>query len=133
MTAYSGLMDEWIGRLDAAAKAHAELQAKRRSHARFYQSRAWRALRYRCLSENAKRNSGKPLCELCGAGAEPGKPLNCDHIEPISRNWRRRLDPTNVQCLCVDCNMGKSNHDDMDFRPGSTTDAATAALSGSSL
>lgn len=83
---------------------------------RFYASAAWRALRYTTLAQNARSHGGKPQCELCGARAAPGAPLHCDHVTPLSRDWSRRLDPTNVQTLCCDCNRGKSNRDDFDFR-----------------
>lgn len=83
---------------------------------RFYASAAWRALRYRALAANAKRHGGVAECDLCHARAAPGRPLDADHIQPLSRDWSRRLDPTNVQILCRDCNFGKGNRDDFDFR-----------------
>ena len=84
---------------------------------RFYASLAWRSLRYRILATNAKCNGGTAQCELCHAAAAPGIPLNVDHIEPLSKNWGRRLDPDNLQILCRDCNHGKLNRDATDFRP----------------
>jgi 5-methylcytosine-specific restriction endonuclease McrA len=42
--------------------------------------------------------------------------MHVDHIEPLSKNWDRRLDPTNVQIMCDDCNLGKGNRDSIDWR-----------------
>lgn len=40
-----------------------------------------------------------------------------DHIKPASRFPDLALDLENLQVLCNDCNMGKSNDDYTDFRP----------------
>jgi 5-methylcytosine-specific restriction endonuclease McrA len=112
--AYAHLLDEAA----AAAAAHAAAVAakRKRKSAGFYSSAGWRRLRYRVLAESAKAHGGRAACELCGAHAAPGEPLNADHIVPVSRDWSRRLDPRNLQILCVHCNLGKSNRDDTDFR-----------------
>lgn len=87
----------------------------------FYASWDWRTLRMFALKENDGR------CECCGLGrhdqdlmGEPVK-LNVDHIKPISRFWSRRLDPTNLQVLCGDCNQGKGGWDETDWRIRSAT------------
>jgi 5-methylcytosine-specific restriction endonuclease McrA len=96
-------------------------QAKPETHhqraKKFYASRAWRSLRFKILAANAKRNNGICRCELCGRSRRDGAVLHIDHIEPLSKNWERRLDPTNCQVFCDSCNLGKSNRDDTDFRP----------------
>lgn len=108
---------------ECAAAAHAARTRAPRpmTHAerakRFYASASWRRVRYQALSANAKRNGGVCRCELCGRGRPDGAVLHCDHIEPLSKNWSRRLDPTNVQVFCAGCNLGKSNRDATDFRP----------------
>ena len=84
---------------------------------RFRASAEWRKLRYTALAANAKRHGGTARCELCGRSRRDGAILHADHIEPLSRNWSRRLDPTNIQIMCDTCNLGKSNRDDADFRP----------------
>ncbi len=66
------------------------------------------ALRYQVL----KAASGK--CVLCGASAETAV-LHVDHIVPRSKGGTNDLD--NLQCLCEQCNLGKSNKDTTDFRP----------------
>lgn len=75
----------------------------------FYSTLAWKKLRYSTL----KRYGGK--CQCCG---ETGKnsPLRVDHIKPISKFWGLRLDPENLQVLCNDCNWGKLNIDQTDWR-----------------
>ncbi len=88
---------------------------------KFYDSWDWRTLRMRALKENDGR------CECCGLGRHDcdllGAPvkLHVDHIKPISRFWSRRLDPTNLQILCGDCNQGKGGWDETDWRLKSAT------------
>lgn len=76
----------------------------------FYASDEWRTVRYQAL----RRSRG--CCECCGAGPTPGKPLHVDHIKPRSRFPRMQLDLDNLQVLCADCNLGKSNTDTIDWR-----------------
>jgi len=76
----------------------------------FYESREWRELRYQALVKNNGR------CECCGAGKHNGKVLHVDHILPRSLFPDRQLDLTNLQVLCEDCNLGKSNKDVTDWR-----------------
>lgn len=77
---------------------------------RFYLSRAWRELRYLVL----KNCDGRCMC--CGASAKDGVRIHVDHIVPRSRGGAE-LDINNCQVLCEDCNIGKSNLDDRDWRP----------------
>ena len=53
-------------------------------------------LRYKILSEH-------PYCSLCGRNVEQGVRLEIDHIDNDSSN----NDPSNLQVLCGDCNIGK--------------------------
>jgi hypothetical protein len=46
-------------------------------------------------------------CVLCGANAATGATLQIDHIMPFSFGGRTTKD--NLQTLCFDCNIGKSN------------------------
>ena len=78
----------------------------------FYLSDAWRALRYRALKLHGA------ACQCCGATAKSsGRPLHVDHIKPRSKFPHLELEITNLQVLCEDCNLGKSAHDDTDWRP----------------
>jgi len=76
----------------------------------FYTSPSWRAVRYQALS----RSSG--ACCLCGRTAKDGVKLHVDHIKPRSRFPELELDVDNLQVLCEDCNLGKSNVDTKDWR-----------------
>ena len=120
-----------MGVVEDAAAAAAQYAKKPETHRdrskRFYASLSWRRLRYKALAANAVRHGGKAHCDLCGATAVPGVPLDGDHIEPLSKNWARRLDSTNVQILCRPCNFGKGNRDNQDFRPQIDAEQGIAA------
>ena len=74
-------------------------------------SRKWVELRDRVLKEN------DGCCCLCGRSkALHGVVLHVDHIKPRSRFPRLQLSINNLQVLCSDCNLGKSNKDDTDWR-----------------
>lgn len=75
-----------------------------------YNSSEWQKLRYFVLSRD------KGVCQLCGRGRKDGVVLHIDHIVPLSVDWSKRLDPNNLQTLCEDCNLGKSNKDCIDWR-----------------
>lgn len=76
----------------------------------FYESREWLDLRYRVLQKSAGS------CRLCGCRASEDNPLQVDHIKPISLSPELRLSESNMQVLCKNCNQGKSNKDDTDWR-----------------
>ena len=70
----------------------------------------WLNLRYFALKES----NGK--CCLCGMGYSDGVKLHVDHIKPKSKFPELMYNKDNLQVLCHDCNMGKSNLDDTDWR-----------------
>lgn len=76
----------------------------------FYNSDEWLRTRYLVLRESSGR------CECCGGRPVPGNPLQVDHIKPRSLYPWLELEPDNLQVLCRDCNMGKSNVDNTDWR-----------------
>jgi 5-methylcytosine-specific restriction endonuclease McrA len=90
-----------------------EVTPKRRvlfdKFARFYRSYDWRQLRYSVLREYGRK------CMSCGTteGA-----MHVDHIKPLRKYWHLRLDRNNMQVLCDECNHGKGNWDETDFRSG---------------
>jgi hypothetical protein len=53
-------------------------------------------------------------CVACGRRRRDGVELHVDHIVPRSRGGQDTLD--NLQTLCSECNLGKSNRDDTDLR-----------------
>lgn len=76
----------------------------------FYDSERWRRLRFDVLKRDGAR------CVLCGRSAVHGVVLQVDHIQPRSLRPDLEWDPDNLQVLCQDCNLGKSNRDSTDFR-----------------
>ena len=76
----------------------------------FYKTDVWRKLRYRVLRKYGGR------CQLCGRSAKDGVVLHVDHIIPLSIDFSKAFDEDNLQVLCEDCNIGKSNSDCIDWR-----------------
>lgn len=88
----------------------------------FYASWEWRTLRMEVLKEQGA------TCNCCGASKGDrdmaGKPVKIvvDHIKPLSKHWHLRLEKSNLQVLCDECNMGKGNWDETDFRQPAAPD-----------
>lgn len=82
----------------------------------FYQSWEWKRLSYQTKIDRGRR------CECCGATPDSGARIVTDHIKPIRHHWALRLDPTNCQVLCNDCNMGKGSRDQTDWRADAPED-----------
>lgn len=76
----------------------------------FYSSRAWKLLRYQAFEKYGNR------CQCCGARPEDGIALHVDHVVPRSKKPELALDLNNLQILCEDCNIGKLNQWDTDWR-----------------
>jgi 5-methylcytosine-specific restriction endonuclease McrA len=75
----------------------------------FYKSWEWSRLSYEVKVERGR------ACECCGA-KPPKVVIHTDHVKPIRFFWHLRLDKSNLQILCEDCNRGKGSHDMTDFR-----------------
>lgn len=76
----------------------------------FYECWEWKRLRYDFLKEKDRR------CQCCGTSADDGVRIVVDHIKPIRFFWDLRLEKSNLQILCDDCNMGKGSRDQTDWR-----------------
>ncbi len=76
----------------------------------FLRSPEWKAIRYQALVLHGGQ------CQCCGASAKDGAHLQVDHIRPRSKFPALALDINNLQVLCADCNAGKSNVDQTDWR-----------------
>lgn len=76
----------------------------------FLESYEWRKVRYYAL----KQNNG--CCEVCGRSKQHGIVLNVDHIKSRRERPDLALDVKNLQVLCHDCNHGKGNWDQTDWR-----------------
>jgi 5-methylcytosine-specific restriction endonuclease McrA len=88
----------------------------------FYKSWDWRELRMQVLKMQGR------ICQCCGATPAAkdmaGNPVRLcvDHIKPLSKFWHLRLDRSNLQILCDECNQGKGNWDQTDFRKPAAPD-----------
>ncbi len=78
--------------------------------AKFYQTSEWKALRYAAINYYGRD------CACCGATYEDSKRIHVDHIKPRSIYPEIALSLENVQILCDDCNYGKSNTSEEDWR-----------------
>jgi len=79
--------------------------------AAFYRTSEWQSLRYFMLKRRGNN------CECCGRGPKDDVSIHVDHIMPRSFVPFLSLNPTNLQILCRDCNLAKSNIDATDWRP----------------
>lgn len=77
---------------------------------KFYFTKEWRTVRYMALRD------GNGWCHLCGRTALDGIKLHVDHVIPISKAPRLALVLDNLQVLCEDCNIGKSNTDSIKWK-----------------
>jgi hypothetical protein len=75
----------------------------------FYESRDWYILRAAAIEAHGR------TCLACGQSA-PDVIIQVDHIRPISIFWANRFDLDNLQVLCKQCNIGKSNISIKDWR-----------------
>lgn len=55
-------------------------------------------------------------CACCGRTRLDGIIINVDHIKPRKRYPHLALDPKNLQVLCNECNLGKGNLYETDWR-----------------
>lgn len=76
----------------------------------FYASDAWKRARYATLVYAGGR------CACCGARPADGVILHVDHIVPRWKDPSLQLEPSNLQVLCSNCNVGKGAWDSTDWR-----------------
>ncbi len=93
-------------------KSGSKIPTKYEKNKSFYESDAWRSLRYEVLKVYGRK------CMVCGAVPHPENKvkLHVDHIKPRSKYPELELEFSNLQILCEDCNLGKSNKDSIDYR-----------------
>jgi len=72
----------------------------------FYNSQGWKSLRFDFIKN--MKSSGKMKCVHCGATGDAVH-FHVDHINPRSVFPELALEIKNLQLLCADCNMGKTN------------------------
>ena len=98
----------WVRAKEARRLREIEIIAEM-SDEKFFASREWLNLRFEVLVEQGR------MCAACG-GAPPAVVLHIDHIRPRSKYPWLALEKDNLQVLCRDCNYGKSNVYEIDFR-----------------
>jgi 5-methylcytosine-specific restriction endonuclease McrA len=76
----------------------------------FLSSYEWRKLRMQAIKLYGAR------CMCCGATPATGAVINVDHIKPRKKYPHLALEISNLQILCHDCNHGKGNWDETDWR-----------------
>lgn len=91
-------------------KKRSKRKKQRFIEAGFYQAREWLHVRYLAIL----RSDG--CCEACGRGKRHKVSLHVDHVKPRSKYPELALELNNLQVLCADCNLGKSNIDQTDWR-----------------
>jgi 5-methylcytosine-specific restriction endonuclease McrA len=74
----------------------------------FFGSEAWQRLRYEVLATYGA------ICMCCRSSKGS---MHVDHIKPRSKRPELALTFENLQVLCRECNKGKGNRDDIDYRP----------------
>lgn len=83
----------------------------------FYVSKEWRKVRYRVI----QKHGGS--CMACGRSKKVhGIVIHVDHIKPRSIYPDLALSFNNLQLLCEDCNLGKGNKCEIDWRPEEMND-----------
>jgi len=76
----------------------------------FLSTYQWRKVRMEALKKYG------PKCMCCGATPATGAVMNVDHIKPRKLFPSLALDINNLQVLCHECNHGKGNWDQTDWR-----------------
>lgn len=99
---------EFLEKNGISTKPKTKKKKKKPNHV-FYGSRPWFELRYKALLKHGRK------CQCCGA-IPPDVVLHVDHIKPRSLCPALELEIDNLQILCKECNLGKSNIDETDFR-----------------
>lgn len=107
---YNKFIRKACSRLKNERRVEREYTSRFPTSQAFYNSQSWRDIRYIAL----KNSNG--CCDLCGARATHGIQLHVDHIKPRSKYPQFELDLDNLQVLCGDCNFGKSNIDETNWK-----------------
>jgi 5-methylcytosine-specific restriction endonuclease McrA len=76
----------------------------------FLSTYEWRKVRMEALKKYG------PKCMCCGATPATGAVMNVDHIKPRKLFPELALELSNLQILCHECNHGKGNWDQSDWR-----------------
>lgn len=96
-------------------KKHEQEERQRQSEkngtaSNFYQTKEWRRLRYQAFKQYGNR------CAVCGRGPKDNLIMHVDHIKARSLYPHLALEITNLQIMCGECNVSKSNKDKIKWR-----------------
>ena len=120
---YPAKKDDWSWRPDGKDIPEIKRNVQNKQHKKsrkgskllskkFYESKEWRELRVRVLEKYECK------CMMCGRSPKDhGVVIHVDHIKPRSKYPHLQLAFDNLQLLCEDCNLGKRNKYQTDWRP----------------
>jgi hypothetical protein len=97
-------------------KPHFERFPSKAEKSEFYKSWDWTTLRKEVINEFG------PRCQCCGSTpkdktvSDENVRIVVDHVKPLHYYWSMRLERSNLQVLCQECNMGKGAWDETDHR-----------------
>lgn len=104
------ICEEPLSRQDRCACGWNLSRANKKEQELFFSSLEWRRIRYEALKRYGQQ------CACCGRTRKHGIVLHVDHIKPRSKYPHLALDIENIQILCEDCNLGKGNIDQINWR-----------------
>lgn len=102
--------EEHVGLFEQIQREQQQKQQEANNAGIFYRSKEWRRLRYQAF-----RKYGNKCC-VCGRGASDGMVMHVDHIKPRSLYPHLALELSNLQIMCNECNVSKSNKDEVKWR-----------------
>lgn len=93
-------------------KSQKKLALSKAAHFDFFNSSDWLRLRVNVLEKYGSS------CMMCGRNYRDDRvKIHVDHIKPRSKYPELALSLDNLQVLCQDCNIGKGNRYETDYRP----------------
>lgn len=103
----NGQIDFLIKKIEGKSRPVKNVRTKKD----FYSSRLWKILRYQAFEKYGNK------CQCCGGTPQDDLTMHVDHVKPRSTHPELELDINNLQVLCEDCNVGKLNQWDTNWRP----------------
>jgi hypothetical protein len=102
--------EEHVGLFEQIRREQEERNRSASNATTFYNSKEWRRLRYQAFRKYGNK------CSVCGRGASEGMVIHVDHIKPRSLHPHLALELSNLQIMCHECNVSKSNRDEIKWR-----------------
>lgn len=102
--------EEYVGLYEQIRREQEQKRQAANNAGTFYRSKEWRRLRYQAFSEYGNK------CCVCGRGPNDGMVMHVDHIKPRSLYPHLALTLSNLQIMCNECNVSKSNKDEVKWR-----------------